>query len=104
MLGDRDILALDESMLVETEDRLVILFTRSIGKQPPVPAMMQQLAVLIFGMLPESPDRAFILVHLPLSRIESSVGIQRSLEFVAAGWAALGIFRRARQLQANFLQ
>lgn len=48
MLGDGDILADDEHMLVEAEDRFVVFISRLVRESPPAISAMDERAMLVF--------------------------------------------------------
>ena len=85
MLGDGDVLAFDEVMTIELEDRFVIIGVHAVVvEQPAVAPAMDQMADLVVLAFPESPDRAFRTHRTPGVMIQSAVVAQRRAKLVPA--------------------
>src|SRR5260370_20212012 len=54
MLGDRHVFADHEHVLVETEDRLVVIVAGFIGERPAVVSAVDQRAMLVGRAVPEA--------------------------------------------------
>src|SRR5690349_11964905 len=104
MLGHRDVSADREGVLVEAEDRFLVVGAAGPGEGPLIAAMTDQRAVLVGRALPESPDAAMVLFAGPTRRVELSLSIERRGEFIAAARMAVRKLRRPGKLQANALQ
>ena len=102
VLSHRHIVADLEGVLVEPEDRLVVV-ARPVGEDPAV-AMALQLAVLVAGILPETAHSTGGRSLGPFPDIEPAPRVKRRLELVATGRVAVGKVECARQLEADFLK
>src|SRR5258708_40007282 len=85
MLGDRHVFADHEHVLVETEDRLVVIVAGFIGERPAVVSAGDQGAMLVGRAVPEAGHRAGGLGRGPRGAIAGAPGVPRG-----AGWRAGG--------------
>ncbi len=104
MLGDRDVVALLEAVLLQLEHGLVVLLGARVVGKGPAPADLDDLAGLVVLAFPEPPHRAVLLVRFPGRRIEPPVLVERQVQLVAAVNAAFRMIRGARQLEPHVFQ
>jgi hypothetical protein len=95
----RHIFAFRETMLIASEDDLIIL--GPVGKdQFPTAALVSQLSI-VFAAVPEPFKKHAAADSRPFLMIEMTVGGQWQQKFIPSPWATLGKIVAARQFKAN---
>ena len=84
VLRDRHVLALNEPVPIEAEDRLILLFLHPVVVEGPVlAAVVQELTIFVVLAVPEAMDPARSTLAPPTLEVEVTVAGERRYELVA---------------------